>query len=89
MEEYIKPRLKRLDPKEMTRAELNWKRNNLLEHLKLLEENFVGTAVEIEKMENNYEINPQKKIDLVMAIDVMGREIEEVKEELRELDRCS
>jgi len=76
-----------LDPKTMTREQLNWKRQALVEHLDVLLESLGHAVSEYENMRESFELNPPKRKELEDAIKTMDEEVEKAKKELADLNR--
>lgn len=77
-----------LDPKAMTRDQINWKRKSLVEHLDVLLESMANAVQELITMKEGFELNPAKRQELEKAIETMDAEIEQAKKELTELNRA-
>jgi len=77
-----------LDPKTMTRDQINWKRKSLVEHLDVLLESMANAVQELITMKEGFELNPAKRQELENAIEKMDAEIEQAKKELTELNRA-
>lgn len=63
------------------------KRQNLLEHLGVLEESLLWAINDVDNFEKKMELNPAKRVELVQAVDNIGKEIEMVTAEIRDLDK--
>jgi peptidoglycan hydrolase CwlO-like protein len=77
-----------LDPKTMTRDQINLMRHNLSEHLEILLESLGHALNELQTMKESFELNPPKRKELEDAITKMDEEIEQVKKELGEYNRA-
>lgn len=77
-----------LDPKTMTRDQINWKRQSLVEHLDVLLESMANAVEELITMKEGFELNPAKRKELETAIEKMDAEIEQAKKELTDLNRA-
>jgi len=86
---YLKPLPEQapnvIDPSTLSREELLWKSNNLQDHLDQLIEGLEWSFEELRKFEQDFELNPSKKAELVQSIENMGREIEMVHKEIQEV----
>ena len=77
-----------LDPKTMTRDQINWKRQSLTEHLEVLLESMANAVKELIDMKEGFELNPAKRRELEKAMEVMDAEIEKAKKDLTDLNRA-
>ena len=77
-----------MNPKDLSRDEINWKRNALKEHIDTLLESMSNAISEYNLMMASFELNPAKKNELCRGIEQMDEELECVKKELIDLDRA-
>ena len=87
MSEEKKPHIP-IDPKTMSRDQINWKRQALTEHLDVLLESMAYAVKELSDMKESFELNPPKRKELEESIIKMDVEIEQAKKELTELNRA-
>jgi hypothetical protein len=74
------------DHSTFSRDQLWFKRENLEEHLGELQESMVWALDEVDQFEQTLEINPAKKDALVKAVNSIGKELEMVMEEVKDID---
>ena len=75
------------DHSSFTRDMLWEKKKNLEEHLGVLEESLIWAINDVDNFEKKMELNPAKKVELVQAVENIGKEIDMVKTEISDLER--
>lgn len=75
------------DNSSFSRDMLLEKKMNLEEHLGVLEESLIWAINDVDIFEKKFELNPAKKVELIQAVENIGKEIEMVTEEIKDVQQ--